>query len=124
MHSILTTATFERKAAQAGLAEDDVIDMSVWISDNPHAGTPMTGTGGARKVRFAGKGKGKSGGFRTVHFFAGDDVPIFLLTLINKGERDNLTKAERNELAKVLSQIADAYRAGVKANVLKLRRRT
>ncbi len=35
--------------------------MSAWLSENPQAGDVMSGTGGARKVRFAGKGKGKSG---------------------------------------------------------------
>ena len=124
MHSVLTTPTFERRAAEAGLTEVEIIELSVWIGDNPHAGAVMAGTGGARKVRFAGRGKGKSGGYRTVHFYAGDDVPVFLLTLIDKGAADNLTKAERNALLRLLPQIADTYRAGVKANVLKLRRRT
>jgi hypothetical protein len=30
-----------------------------WIAANPAAGQVIEGTGGARKVRFAGKGKGK-----------------------------------------------------------------
>ena len=46
----------------------------------------MEGTGGCRKLRFAGKGKGKRGGFRTVHYYAGYDVPVLLLALIDKGE--------------------------------------
>ena len=83
----------------------------------------MRGTGGARKVRFPGRGRGKSGGYRTVHFFAGEDVPIFVLALIDKGERENLSKAERNALAKLLPQIADAYRAGVKRKVRMMRSR-
>ncbi len=55
----------------------------------------------------------KAGGYRTVHYFGGDDVPIFLLALIDKGEKANLTKAERNQLAKLLPRIAEAYRAGM-----------
>jgi hypothetical protein len=69
----------------------------------------MEGTGGCRKLRFAGKGKGKSGGYRTIHYFGGDDVPVLLLALINKGEVANLSKAERNELRGMLS----GYRKGV-----------
>lgn len=83
----------------------------------------MSGTGGARKVRFAGKGRGKSGGYRTIHYYGGDDVPLFLLALIDKSERESLTKAERNALAAELSQLADDYRSGVKAKLATLKRR-
>jgi hypothetical protein len=44
----------------------------------------------ARKVRFAGRSKGKSGGYRIVTFFVADDGPALLLALINKGERADL----------------------------------
>lgn len=84
------------------------------LSDNPKAGDMMAGTGGARKLRHAGKGKDKSGGYRTIHYFGGDDVPVFLLSVYGKGVTDNLTKAERNMLAKILPQLADAYRQTAK----------
>jgi hypothetical protein len=57
------------------------------------------------------KGKGKRGGFRT--YYAGDDVPILLLALIDKGEDENLNKAERNALRIELAGYADDYRKGV-----------
>lgn len=123
MHSVLTTPTFEADAAGAGLTEDEIGAMVQWLSANPQAGAVMQGTGGARKVRFAGKGKGKSGGYRTIHYYGGDDVPLFLLALIDKGERDNLSKAERNALADELAQLADDYRAGVAARLATLKRR-
>lgn len=97
-------------------------DIVSWIAQNASSGDIIPGTGGARKVRFAGKGKGKSGGYRTVHYYAGDDVPIFLLALIDKGVRANLSKSERNDLATVLPQLGSAYRAMVKERVVKLRR--
>ncbi|HYJ44165.1 MAG: addiction module toxin RelE [Xanthobacteraceae bacterium] len=87
------------------------------ISREPTMGELMVGTGGCRKVRFPGKGKGKSGGYRTVHYFAGDDVPILLLALIDKGSRDNLSKAERNELRSSLAAYAEEYRKGTKRKV-------
>lgn len=81
----------------------------------------MEGTGGCFKLRFAGRGKGKSGGYRTVHYFAGDDVPILLLALIDKGESDNLSKAERNELRKELAGYADDYRKSAKSQPAQIR---
>jgi hypothetical protein len=72
----------------------------------------IAGTGGARKVRFARSGSGKRGGSTTVHYFGGDDVPVFLLALIDKRSQANLSKAERNQLAEILPRIAAAYREG------------
>lgn len=110
MHTVLLTPTFERHAAAAGLDEDEIAAIVSTLAADPFAGDLIAGTGGARKVRFARAGAGKSGGYRTIHYFGGEDVPIFLLALIDKRERANLTKAERNELAAILPRIAAAYR--------------
>jgi hypothetical protein len=61
-------------------------------------------------MRFARRGSGKSGGYRTIHYFGGIDVPVFLLTVHGKGEKANLTRAERNELAVLLPRIAANWR--------------
>ena len=113
MHTVIRTPTFLSDAKAAGLSEDEQDFVVAEISKNPRSGDVMEGTGGCRKLRFAGKGKGKSGGYRTIHYFGGDDVPVLLLALINKGEVANLSKAERNELRKMLSGYADDYRKGV-----------
>ena len=114
MQTVLLTPTFERQAKAAGLSEDEIAGIVSVLAADPLAGDLISGTGGARKVRFARVGAGKSGGYRTIHYFGGDDVPIFLLGLIDKRERANLSKAERNELAAILPKIAAAYREGWK----------
>lgn len=91
--------------------------MKSFLASDPLAGDLIPGAGGARKVRFAGREKGKSGGYRTIHFFGGEDVPIFVLTLISKGERADLSQNERNELSKTLPKVAEAYREGVRARL-------
>jgi len=60
-------------------------------------------------LRFAGKGKGKSGGYRVITFYGGDDIPVFLLNVFAKNEKTDLSQAERNELKMVLSTLADTY---------------
>ena len=90
------------------------------VANDPQAGDVMQGTGGCRKVRIGGRGRGKSGGYRVIFAFGGDDVPVFLLTVFGKGEKDNLSKAERNELAKLTKTLFDAYRSRV-ANVRKMK---
>ncbi len=80
------------------------------IAADPMMGDEIKGSGGARKVRFAGRGKGKSGGYRVITFFSGPDIPVFLLNVFGKGDRSNLSKAEVNALQAILSRIVDAYR--------------
>ena len=106
--------TFLSEAKAAGLSEDDQQLIVIAISENPKLGDVMPGTGGCRKVRFGGKGKGKRGGFRTVHYYAADDVPVLLLALISKGKRADLMKAEQNELKRELTGYAEDYRKGVR----------
>ena len=110
MHTVIRTPTFLSDARSAGLTEDKQADIVNLIAADPKQGDIMPGTGGARKVRVVGRGKGKSGGYRIVTYYAADDVPVLLLALINKGERSDLSKAEQVELRRQLSGYADDYR--------------
>ena len=53
----------------------------------------------------------------------GHDTPVFLLGVFSKGERDNLSKAERNDLRKELAGLAADYRASVRHGVADFKRR-
>jgi len=110
MHGVVLTSVFERQVRRAGLLEDELLEIVAVIAADPQGGDLVPGTGGARKMRHAGRGWGKSGGYRTIHYYAGADVPLFLLALINKGERANLTNSEKNALAAILPMLGDAYR--------------
>jgi hypothetical protein len=121
MHTVIETPEYLQDAKDAGLSGDEMAAIIQIIASDPKAGDLMVGTGGARKLRFAAGGKGKRGGVRTVHYFGGDDVPIFMLAVIKKGDRDNLSKAECNALKKELQGIVDAYRTSVKARAVKRR---
>ena len=109
MQTVIETADFIKDAKAAGLSEEDRKAIVDFMAENPMAGDEMAGTGGARKVRFAAKGKGKSGGVRIITFYSGEDIPVFLLNVFAKGDKVNLTKAERNALKKVLGGVAEAY---------------
>ncbi len=110
MHGIVLTPVFLKQADRCGLVEEDLIDMASAIASDPMGGDLIAGSGGARKMRHAGRGHGKSGGYRTIHYFGGDDVPLFLLSVYGKGEKANLSPAERNQLAGLLPKIAVAYK--------------
>ena len=64
MHTVVETPAFLSDARSLGLSDAERFAIVTWIAANPAAGDVIEETGGARKVRFAGKGKGKSGGYR------------------------------------------------------------
>jgi len=55
-------------------------------------------------------GKGKSGGARVVYIQRDNTVPVFLIAVFPKSEKENLTKAERNALKKRADTIFENYR--------------
>jgi len=120
-HAVIETPTFLGDCARAGLSENGRHDIVDAIADDPTAGDLMPGTGGARKRRFRGRGKGKSGGYRVISYYAGDDVPVLALVLVDKGERADLTKAERNALARELANYAREYRTASATRLRRLR---
>jgi hypothetical protein len=123
MQAVIETSSYLSDAASAALSEDERSEIVSFIAKNPTAGVSIPATGGARKIRFAGRGKGKSGGYPVVTYFAAVDIPVFLLAIINKGERANLSKAEQNALRKELSVLADDYRDGTQRLVAQRPRR-
>lgn len=109
MHTILETAAYLAAASDAGMTEEERVAVVDILAANPTAGDIMPGCGGARKLRVAKPGKGKSGGYRVITYFGGDEVPVFLLTVFGKNERANLTKAERNGLATLTKRLQDSF---------------
>ena len=63
MHAVIETSVFLRDAAQAGLSETERDEIVTMVARDPTVGDVIPGTGGARKLRMAGRGKGKSGGY-------------------------------------------------------------
>lgn len=117
MHSVIETPDFIADAKAAGVSDEERSKIINRLADNPTLGDEIPGTGGARKLRFAGRGKGKSGGYRVITFYSGQDVPVFLLNVFAKGDRVDLSQAERNELRKELAGLAEDYRRGVRLYV-------
>ena len=110
MHTVVETLAFLHDARALGLSDTERHAIVTWVASNPSAGDVIEGTGGARKVRFAGKGKGKSGGYRIITFYTGPDVPVFLLNVFAKNEKTDLAPKERRVLKTILASIVDVYR--------------
>jgi hypothetical protein len=52
-----------------------------------------------------------------ITFYTGEDVPVFLLNVFAKGDKVELSQAERNELRQELGGLAEDYRQGVRLYV-------
>jgi hypothetical protein len=117
MHSVVETPDYLDDARDAGMTEVERTQIIAKLAVDPLAGVLIPGTGGARKIRFAGRGKGKSGGYRVITFYGGDDIPLFLLNVFAKGDKVDLSMAERNQLRAELTGLADDYRRGAKRHV-------
>lgn len=108
MQTVIQPKSFLTAAKAAGMWEREA--LVDYVAANPTAGDLMQGTGGCRKLRHRRPGTGKSGGYRVITFFDGEDIPVALLTVFGKNERDNLTKAERNALATATARMAAKLR--------------
>ena len=113
MHTVAETHAFRRQAQAAGMTEAEIERLILRVAADPAAGVVIPDTGGCRKLRVAGRGKGKSGGFRTITFYSGRQMPVFLLAVFSKGERADLTPTERNGLAALSRAIAAEYRSRI-----------
>ena len=90
------------KKAEKLLSEEQIDDIANALAADPMLGEVMRGTGGFRKFRYAGvKNKGKSGGMRVVHLYVSNGGEVHLIDIFEKSDKENLTKAEQNELAKI-----------------------
>ena len=85
-----------------GLTDGDLRRLQEELLANPLLGSVMQGTGGIRKMRFAFENQGKSSSVRVIYVDFAVYEKLYLLTAYPKSEKDNLTKAERNELKKLV----------------------
>src|SRR5258708_2291003 len=99
MHTVVQLPAFNRQAAEEGMTESELKDAGDTVSANPTGGDLIVGSGGYRKVRIAGKGRGKSGGYRLVTFYAGEHLPLVLVAVLSKGSRADFSRAEINAMA-------------------------
>ena len=85
------------------MTEEDRRELELLLMEDPRRGPLIERTDGFRKVRFArpSRREGKSGGTRVIYYFLDRRDRIYLLLVYAKGAKDDLTRAEENELRKL-----------------------
>ncbi len=107
MHTVAEMPEFRRNAKRL-LREDETQTLISYLAEHPAAGALMVGTGGVRKLRWTREGMGKSGGVRVIYYFHSEHLPLYLLTVFGKNEKANLSKAEANDLSKLVKLLVQA----------------
>lgn len=84
------------------------------IMQSPEKGALIKGSGGLRKIRVKGLGRGKRGGCRVIYYYAPSYQIVYLLAIYAKNEKDDLTPKELREIRSLLKDaINDAQRHAI-----------
>jgi hypothetical protein len=103
MRRLFLLPRYQREAAR--LLDAKVQDeMERHIADDPERHPRIAGGGGMRKARWARSGTGKRGGVRVIYYFAAPEA-VYFISVYAKNEKENLSDAEKQALAKTLQPI-------------------
>jgi hypothetical protein len=92
---------FTKKIAKLGLGSK-LEHLKAELVSNPEKGDIIIGAAGARKIRMAAEGRGKSGGYRVLYYLRLSLDTILFIDLFAKNEKENLTQDEKKKLAQFI----------------------
>ncbi|WP_312598749.1 type II toxin-antitoxin system RelE/ParE family toxin [Brevundimonas sp.] len=108
LHTVAETAAFIASADKAGMTDAERAAAVQQIAADPTAGNLIVGSGGIRKVRVAGRGKGKSGGYRVATAHLNSERPVYLLFVLSKGRAANFTAEQIKALKTMMDRLRGA----------------
>ena len=88
------------------LSDDEYAALQLSLAVNPEAGDVIKGTGGVRKLRWAGSGRGKRGGLRVIYYLRLQNGQIWLLTVYAKNVKDSIPASV---LKKIKEELDGSY---------------
>ena len=89
MFACVETRLFTRLVGEY-LNDDESRALQLALATNPEAGVVIPGSGGVRKIRWSTKGRGKRGGVRIIYFVRVQASLVWMLTLYDKNEAENI----------------------------------
>ncbi len=98
---------FDKQWKDAGLSDDDLKDLEIFLCEHPDAGAVIQGAGGLRKLRWSIPGQGKSGGVRTLYVDFTAFGQIHMITCFRKSNKENLSTSEKNRIKSLIDQIKE-----------------
>ncbi|WP_032922196.1 type II toxin-antitoxin system RelE/ParE family toxin [Leptospira santarosai] len=92
---------------KAGLEDGELKKLQEFLLENPKYGPVIKGSNGIRKIRWKKKGIGKSGGVRVFYLDIEEFSVLFLITLLEKNDKENLSKKELVVLAGLVTSLKE-----------------
>ena len=80
--------------------KQEYINLLQNLKSAPDQGTPLGNDCYKIRIAIASKGKGKSGGARVITYLQVINTSVFLLTIFDKSDKDNIEDKELQELLK------------------------
>jgi hypothetical protein len=102
--TVLQLPKFKAEAKKL-IGADGIEEVAVYLIDHPDAGDVIPGAGGARKLRWAARSKGKRGGARIIYLYVVIAARIYLLRCYAKNVRTDLTAEEKKELRQIAAHL-------------------
>jgi hypothetical protein len=99
----IETATFTRLITKL-MDDDEYAKLQLALVSRPNWGNVIPGSGGIRKMRWAGSGRGKRGGLRVIYYWQTADDQIWLLVAYPKNVRDDLSPGEVKQLKQLVEE--------------------
>jgi mRNA-degrading endonuclease RelE of RelBE toxin-antitoxin system len=98
---LFESPTFSRYR-DAYLTDDEYLRLQLALVSQPTSGDIIPGSGGLRKLRWRGSGRGKRGGIRIIYYYIAADEQIYLLTVYAKAEMKDLSREQIRALCKLV----------------------
>jgi len=76
--------------------------LQLQLSVRPESGDVIKVSGGIRKLRWAGSGRGKRGGIRVIYYYFTEDDQIYMLYAYTKSKKDDLTADQVKQLKQLV----------------------
>lgn len=102
---VVRTTIFAKALRKLGASAADLDTLEQEVAANPQRGDVIPGLGGARKIRFSIKGKGKRGGGRAIYIAVVSDDTVYLLTAYSKAKKADLTQADKTAIKALIAEL-------------------
>jgi hypothetical protein len=102
--TVLQLPKFKAEATEL-IGTEGIEALAAYLADHPDAGYVIPGAGGAGKLRWAAKGRGKRGGARIIYVYVVIAARIYLIRCYAKNVKTDLTADEQKELRQITANL-------------------
>jgi mRNA-degrading endonuclease RelE of RelBE toxin-antitoxin system len=108
-YNVIAVPTFKKEikrlAKKFPSLKSEFSELIYSLEHNPEQGVSLGNNCYKIRMSIASKGKGKSGGARVITNVLVSETVVYLLSIYDKSDKENLTDKELKELLKIIPQL-------------------